>query len=175
MPKTRAQKQDILNDLVNSFDRQNGMVFVDYKGLTVKEISQLRKSLKKNDAQLSVAKKTLIQNVLDQKEVPMNAREMEGQIGLVFAYGDTISALKLTQEFGKETQKLRILGGYIEGQVLDEERTKQVADLPPREVMLGQLVGTIAAPMSGFLRVANGNTEGFVRVLNALQETKESK
>jgi len=159
VPKTKEQKQEILQTLAENIEKQTAMVFVDFKGINVKDITAFRKELKENDAELLVAKKTLLQKALKEKNIDADIREMEGQVGIVFAYGDPAVAIK------NANKKLEIVGGYFEKQLQEKEPMKAIANLPSKEELLGRLVGSIASPLSGFARVLQGNIKGLVYIL----------
>ena len=159
MPKTKEQKQEILQTLAENIEKQTAMVFVDFKGMSVKDITAFRKELKENSAELLVAKKTLLQKALQEKNIDADIREMEGQIGIVFAYGDPAVAVK------NADKKMEILGGYFEKQLQEKEPMKAIANLPSREELLGRFVGSVASPLSGFASVLQGNIKGLVYIL----------
>lgn len=159
MPKTKEQKQEILQTLAENIKKQTAMVFVDFKGMNVRDITAFRKELRENDAELLVAKKTLLQKALREQKIDADIREMEGQIGIVFAYGDPALAVKNTNK------KLEIVGGYFEKQLQEKEPMKAIANLPSKEELLGRLVGSIASPLSGFANVLQGNIKGLVYIL----------
>lgn len=170
MAKTREQKQEEVRQITDRASRQNGMVFVDYSGLSVKEMQELRSKLNAQEAQMLVAKKTLLQRVFGDVGIEMNPRELDGQLGVVFAMGDPVAAIKETSEYAKGRESMQILGGYMERQVLDAPSVQQVAQLPSKDQLRAQLVGTMAAPVSGFATVLQGNISGLVRVLSRASE-----
>lgn len=165
MPKTKSQKQVILQGLSNSLEKQHSILFVDYKGLKVKELLLLRKQLKELGAKLQVAKKTLLKKALQEKEIDVDLKGMEGQVAAVFAFKDAFSPIKSVAMFARTADKLKILGGYIEQRVRDANAMKEIATLPSKEELLGRLAGCIASPMSGFLNVMQGNIKGLMYIL----------
>ena len=166
--KTKAQKAETLKDLGEHVEKQHSILFVDYKGLKVKELLLLRKQLKDLGAKLQVAKKTLLKKALQEKGIDMDLKEMEGQVAAIFSFQDAFSPIKNVAAFAKTAEKLKILGGYIESQVRDANTMTMIASLPSKEELLGRLVGSIASPMSGFLNVMQGNIKGLIVVLNAI-------
>ena len=165
MPKSRQQKQTILQKIGENLKASNSLLFVNYKGLKVKELLLLRKQLKELGAKLQVAKKTLLKKALQEKGIDMDLKGMEGQVAAIFALQDPFSPIKSVAAFAKTAENLKILGGYIENQVRDATTMKEIASLPSKEELLGRLVGSIASPISGFLNVMQGNIKGLVRVL----------
>lgn len=163
--KTRAQKAVTLKELGEHVEKQNSILFVDYKGLKVKDLLLLRKQLKELGAKLQVTKKTLLKKALQEKGIDINLKGMEGQIATVFAFQDPFSPVKNVATFAKAVGALKILGGYIENQVRGADTMKEIAALPSKEELLGRLVGSIASPMSGFLNVIQGNIKGLIHII----------
>jgi large subunit ribosomal protein L10 len=169
MPKTKAQKATTLKGLGEHVEKQHSILFVNYKGIKVKELLLLRKQLKDLGAKLQVAKKTLLKKALQEKGIDMDLKGMEGQIAAIFSFQDAFSPIKSVAAFAKTAENIKILGGYIESKVRDANAMKEIASLPSKEELLGRLVGSIASPMSGFLNVMQGNIKGLVRVLTQIK------
>ena len=169
MALTKAQKQKILDDLKEKVDRQKAIVFADFKGLKVKDLSNLRKEMKKKDCELKVAKKTLISAVFKEKKIEVDVRKMEGEIALVFSYKDEILPFKLLYEFSKGNKNLKILSGLIGKEVIEKEKAIVLGQLPSKEELLGKLVGSIKAPLSGIVNVLQGNLRNLVYVLSQIK------
>ncbi|MFH1584582.1 MAG: 50S ribosomal protein L10 [Patescibacteria group bacterium] len=165
MAKTKSQKQEIEEGLKEKLERQKALVFVDYRGLGVKDLNVLRSQLRAKEAQMQVVKKTLLSRALAEHGIAMNLRPLEGQLAAVFAFGDPLAALKEVYVFGKKAGKLNILAGFLEGREMDGATLQRISLLPSREQLLGQLVGTMAAPLTGFMGVLQGNIKGLVYIL----------
>lgn len=172
MAKTKEQKIEALKNLKDKISDQKSMVFINYKGLGVKQISILREELKEKDSQLLVAKKTLMKIALKENKIDANPEEMEGQIGLVFGFKDELSPAKTLYDFSKKNENLEILGGYIESQkneFLSSAMIIQLGQLPSRKELLAKLVGSISSPIVGFNNVLQGNIKGLLRVLSTIK------
>lgn len=172
MPKTKEQKQEISKNLAEKLNTQQGIVFIDYKGLNVGDMTELRAIIKKNDGNLTVTKKTILSRVLKEKGIDINLKEMEGQIAAIFSFGDSIAPLQALNTFAKVHENVKILGGYLENEIQSASAMIAIAQLPSRQELLAKAVGSIAAPMSGFVRVLNGNIKGLVMALNAIAQKK---
>jgi len=173
MPKTKEQKKEILQQLTENLAKQNAMVFVDVKGLSVKDISILRRELRQSGAQMVVAKKTLLQKVLDEKKITADLKQMEGQIAVVFTYDDPLVAIKNTHTFGRKNENLKIVAGYFENEMQDATQMIALANLLSKEELLARVVGSIAAPISGFANVLQGNIKGLIVALSAIGDSKK--
>ena len=165
MPLTKEQKQKILKDLKEKISKQKIMIFVDFTGLKVKPLSNLRKKLKVIDSQLKVAKKTLIQLAFKESGLETEVKKIKGEIGLVLGLKDSLSPTKLVWQFSQENPNLKILGGIFENKFVEAERIIELAQLPTKEELLARLVGSISAPISGFINILQGNIKGLIYIL----------
>lgn len=179
MPKTKAQKQTILNQLAENLAKQKAMVFVNYKGLKVKDMLALRDQLKQVGSKLVIAKKTLLQKAINERGlsagrqgIGIDLKGMEGQIGAIFAFEDSLAPMKAANTLAKSNENLKILGGYFENEIQSAASIVAIANLPSKDELLAKLVGTLAAPIAGFATVLQGNIKGLVIALNAIKDKK---
>ncbi|MFH1643397.1 MAG: 50S ribosomal protein L10 [Patescibacteria group bacterium] len=173
MAKTKEQKQEALKNLKEKIADQKAIVFVDYKGLKVQDLLDLRETLRENNSQFLIEKKTLIKLALKDNEMETNTDEMEGQIGLIFGYDDELSPAKTAYNFSKKNNNMKILGGYIESQkneFLNPAMIVQLGQLPSRKELLSKLVGSISSPIVSFNNVLQGNIKGLLQVLSTIKK-----
>ncbi len=149
MPLTREQKQKILTVLKEKVAKQKAIVFADFKGMKVKDMTRLRKEMKKNNCELKVAKKTLIAAVLKEKKIEVDVKKLEGEIVLGFGYQDEILPFKLIYEFSRGNEKLKIRGGLMGLEVVDKEKAIALGQLPTREELFTRLMVNV---LQGSLR-----------------------
>ena len=173
MAKTREQKEQTVSYLTTAFKSSKLAVLTDYRGLNVPAISELRSNLREVGISYTVAKNTLVKIALAAAEKNVEDTSVfAGPVGIAFGE-DEVEAARIVYEFSKTNGALEILGAIDEdGKVLSKEEVMALALLPSREQLLGQVVGTIAAPLSGFVRVLNGNVSGLVYALSAIAEKK---
>lgn len=176
MPLTRKQKQNILDDLTDKFSRAKAAILVDFNKLSVSKTMELRRNLKLIDAEYKVAKKTLISRVLRFGHFEnVDLDDFKTQVGIVFSYIDPVAAAQSVWKFSKINEALKILGGFLPARAdggfswQDKDKIVTLAKLPPRKILLGQLVGTIAAPLSGLIGVLQGNIRNLVSILNNIK------
>ena len=169
MALTKEQKQKIISELKEKISRQKAIVFADFTGIGVKELSRLRKEMKEKECEFKVAKKTLLKIAFKDKGIELPG-ELEGEIGLGFGFKDQILPFKILNKFSKETGTLKILGGLIEKEWIEKERTITLAELPTKEELLTRVVRGISAPISGLVNVLEGNLRGLVFVLSAIKK-----
>ena len=165
MALTKEQKKNIVEKLKKSIAEQKAIVFVAIEGLKTTEIFDLRKQLKEDNCLLIVAKKTLLSIAFKQSKIEFDAKKLEGEIALVFGYGDEIAPAKIAYQFSRKNKSLKILGGFFENEIKTPEEMIILAKIPSREELLAKIVGSIKAPISGFVNVLQGNIKGLITVL----------
>ncbi len=175
MAKTREQKERDLTKLVERLDTAKLAVLTDYRGLDVPAIEELRANLREKGIAFSVAKNTLLKRAASQSAKEITELEVfTGPMAVAFGY-DEVEAAKVIADFAKEHPELEVVGGIDDaGAVLSKEAVMALAKLPSREQLLAQVVGTVAAPLSGMVRVLNGNVSGLVYALQAIKDKKEA-
>ena len=146
------------------------LIFSNFHGLTVAKVSDLRRQLRKDDADYVVAKKTLAQRVL--KEEGYDMPKLEGEVAFIFGHGDALTVVKNVVKFAKANDTLKVLGGVFEKRIIDAGMITQLSKIPPREVLLAQVVGIMKAPQQRFVGVLSGNIQKLVRVLQQVSEQK---
>ncbi len=176
MPKTRLQKEEALTDLKQKFSDSKGVVFAKYMGLTVNEIQELRSNLKEENSEMIVSKKRLVALMLEDAGV---AKEdivpMEGAVAVIFGYSDEVAPAKVVAEFAKKHEFAGFHGGVLDGKVIDESAVIELSKLPSKIELLAKVVGTIKAPITGFVTVLGGNLRGLAQVLNQIKEQKDEQ
>lgn len=148
------------------------MIFSDYSGTTVAKMKRLRDELRKNDSSYKITKKKLIELAFKNAGIEADVKNMEGQIGVAIGNADEVSAAKVLANFSKENENFKILQGVLENKVISGEEVIALSKLPSRRELLSKLVGSINAPVSGFVNVLAGNLRNLVRVLKAIADAK---
>lgn len=174
MAITRDQKTEILEELKQKFQNAKGIVFAQYRGLSVENVQALRRGLRESNVDYKVAKKTLIRLAAKDMNYDIPNEVMEGPIGVAFGYDDEIVAAQKVQEFAKKFESLQVMGGFMGGKAITAEMVKQLASIPSRDVLLAKMMGSMLSPLTGFVGIGNGLVGGFVRVLNAYREQREA-
>lgn len=165
---TKQQKQKIVEELTDKINRQKILVFTDFRGLKVDEISDLRNKLREIKSEYIVAKKTLVKLAFEKAKKEVDLSQFDGSMALAFGYGDPVMPAKVIHNFSKEHKDLKILGGLTEDKFLTIEDVKELASIPSKEELLAKLVGSLKAPISGFINVLQGNIKNFIGVLNGI-------
>jgi large subunit ribosomal protein L10 len=172
MPLSKDQKKKALEALKEKFKKQKAMFFVDFAGFKVKDMSDLRKKIREVDGEFKAAKKTLMGLAFKDAKIEVDAKKMPGEIALVLGYKDEVAPAKLVWETSKKNQNLKIIGGFMANKLMTKEDVETLAQLPSKNELLAKAVGSIASPLSGFVRVLNGNINGLVQVLNQISKSK---
>lgn len=149
----RHQKEQAVGNLAYEFSEAEAVYAVDYRGLTVAQISELRSRLLQNDTKLKVVKNSVTKLAAEKAEVTSISGELSGPTALAFVRGDAAASAKILNGFVKESDNvLELKGGLLNGKPLTSSDVVAIAKLPTREVLIGQLVGLIASPISGTAR-----------------------
>lgn len=174
MPKTKSEKQAVVKEIAENLKKSKMVVLSDFKGLKVKEITSLRRELSQNNSVCQVVKKTIMNLAFKEASFDYDANQLQGNIiGLSFDFDENLAPAKIITKFNKTHEALVILGGFLENTFVDAKQIKILASLPSREELLAKLVGSIQAPLSGFVSVLVGNLRGLARVLNGRREVLE--
>ncbi len=172
MAISREDKEKQVADLADKLGRSKLTVLADYKGLSVAEMEAMRADLRAQDSRFQIAKNSLIKIAAEQAGIlkQVDASVFDGPSGLAFGFNDEISIAQALDKFALAHPALEIRGAInADGVWLTAEEVKVFANLPSKEQLLAQLVGTLAAPVTGFARVLAGNITGLINVLNAVQ------
>lgn len=175
MAKTKLQKEVILRDLEAKLEKSKAVVFARFNGFTVVDNEALRNQLRSADSEYYVAKKTLMSKALESRSISgFDAKSTDGQLAVIFGYGDEVTPAKLLAPFIKQTEgKIDFVGGILEGRYINKAEVTALATLPSREQLYAQILGSINAPVSGFVNALAGNLRNLVYVLKAI-ETKQN-
>ncbi len=173
MAKTKQIKASSLETLGSGLQSAKSVVFANFGGLKVKETEELRRKCREQNVKFVATKKTLLRKALQDAGVATtDPKAFEGSVAVVFGLSDEVAPAQVIAEFAKTHDVLSIFGGILEGQFIDAAKVKALSSLPSKQQLLGQLVGTLQAPISGFVRVLGGNLSGLVTVLNGIKDKK---
>lgn len=172
MAKTRQQKQETVGKLTEKFSRAKAVVFADYKGLSMKQLSDLRNKLADTNAEFMITKNTLLARALPTSGFRPPASDLEGPTATLFAYDDEVSPIKVLVKALKDIALGKVKSGFLGDMALDEGRILQLAVLPTKDELRGKTVGVLAVPLQGLLSVLQGNLRNLVYALNQIKLSK---
>ncbi len=174
MAVSKQQKQEIVRDLQHKIKRAKSVVFTKFFGVGANDINTLRRKIKESGSEYTVAKKTLVDVAFaDSKIDGLKTKEMEGEVATVFGYEDEVAPAKILDEFKKEHNGIELVGGVLENKFIDAAQVQALAKMPSKPELYAKIVGSIKAPISGFVNVLNGNLRGLVIVLKAIEDKKQ--
>jgi len=166
-------KSKMVEEIVFRFKGSADFVITSYMGSSVSELERLRRNLKKISASYFVVKNSILKVVFSQLKLTQEQELVDGGVGISLAGDDIASTCRELVTFAKDVQKFKIKGAYIEGKSFSEEKVRQLASLPPRKVLLAQVVGGVKAPITGFVNTLSGVLRKFVYVVDAIKVSKE--
>jgi large subunit ribosomal protein L10 len=174
MPKTKAQKQIILDALNKKVKDAKTIIFATYSKIGVKQSEDLRKSLKKEGSEYLVAKKTLLERALNKIQISAPLiKDCKQNLSVIFGYEDEVSPAKILEKFKKENPDIiDFYGGVMDKVFINREQAINLAKIPSKIELYAKLVGTINAPVSGFVNVLAGNFRNLLGVLQSIGEKK---
>ena len=158
----KEEKIKVVTELQGKFEKAKGVVFTDYRGLNVEEITDLRNNLRSFALDYRVVKNTLAKRAAEGTPVNDAADIFSGPVGIAIGYDDPVLLVKKVIEFSRRNKKLDIRGGVIEGDVCSPEQIGTISELPPREVQLSMLVNAMQSPLSKFAGLLNSTLSQFI-------------
>lgn len=168
----RPEKEAVVNEVVESLNSAKSVVVTDYKGLDVASVTELRKQLREAGVEYKVVKNTLARIAAKKAECEELNELFVGPTAIAFGIEDAVSPAKVLVDFAKEHDELEIKGGALNGELISLDKVKSLAEIPPREVLLAQVLAGMKSPISGLVNVLQGNLRGLVQVLNQIKEQK---
>ena len=165
----RPDKQAAVAEIVESFNESAGTVLTDYRGLTVAQLQELRRTLGEN-ASYAVVKNTLAKIAAAEAEMTGFDELLVGPTAIAFINGDVVEAAKGLRDFAKANPALIIKGGYLDGAAMDAAEVAKLADLESREVLLGKMAGAMLASLSGAAALFQAPLSQAARLAAALQD-----
>jgi large subunit ribosomal protein L10 len=170
----RDQKATAIAEIAAHIQASQAVFAVDYRGISVPQVAELRAKLRESDATFKVVKNSLTERAADQVGAETLKALLEGPTALTFVRGDIATAAKAVADYGRATQLLPFKGGLMDGVAIDPEQIRSLSLLPSREVLYGQLVGVVASPISGLVRTLAALVGGLAVALEQVREKKES-
>src|SRR5436190_8839768 len=170
----REQKSAAIAEIAAQIEESQAIFAVDYRGISVPQVAELRGRLREADASFKVVKNSLTERAADASGAETLKELLTGPTALTFVRGDAATAAKAIADYGRATQLLPFKGGIMDGSPLDVEQIRALSRLPSRDVLYGQLVGVVASPVSGLVRTLNALLGGLAAALGQVRDKMES-
>ncbi|NLT57489.1 MAG: 50S ribosomal protein L10 [Clostridiales bacterium] len=168
--KILKQKQQVVAELADKLSRAKAGVFVDYRGITVAQDTKLRADMRKGGVDYAVVKNTMTRFAAEKVGMEGLDEILNGTTALALSFDDPVSPAKILSEYAKKHDNFKIKLGFVEGKVISPAEVGALAALPPREVLIGMVLGTMNAPIAGLATVLNGTIRSLALALNAIAE-----
>ena len=174
MALSRAKKEQIVEQLARRLGECNGILLSSPQGLSVLELTDLRRRLAQASARHQVVKNTLLKLALEKVELSLSTQMLEGPTAVSFCQDDLVAPARVLAEFSREISEFSLKGGLLMDREITPNEVIALANLPPRDVLLGQVLAGMQAPLTSLMRVLQGTTRGLLYVLKARSEQLES-
>ena len=166
--KVRKHKVKVVKEVGESIRDSQIVVLTNYSGMTTADITTLRRKLKASGVEYRVVKNTLARFAVDESGKEIDRNGFTGPVAAAFGYDDPVIAAKLVVDFAKNKDiPISIIGGIMGDSILSVDEVKNLAQLPPREILLARVVGGIQWPLTGLVSCLSGPIRGLAYVLNA--------
>jgi large subunit ribosomal protein L10 len=169
----RDDKLEAIEALQNRFNESTSLVLFDYRGLSVSQMTALRRQTREAGVRLSVVKNTIAERAVEGTDFEELRGRLVGPISIVTTDGDPAAPAKILKDFVKGKSAGEIKGGVLDGRFLETAEVESLADLPSREVLLSMVLSALQAPVAGLPRVLNGVISQFINVVDAIAKKKE--
>ncbi|MDL2297709.1 50S ribosomal protein L10 [Synergistaceae bacterium OttesenSCG-928-D05] len=169
-------KREMIDAMVELLKKSDAVFITEYRGLSVAQITDCRRRIRQAGGEMKVCKNTLMRIALTECEMPQASEIDTGPNGYVMSYGDAAAVAKAIRDYGKEkgNEALVVKGAILGGKVLTKEQVFALADLPSKDQLIAQVVGTIAAPLRGLVTVLSGPQRGLVNALSQIKDKKDA-
>ncbi len=168
----KKQKEQELASLKEKMAKANQIVVADHTGINVADLTQLRRKLKAAKSEFRVSKNTLLKLAVKDGDLQVLDKHFTGPTAIIFGYDDPSVPAKIIYDSIKETEKPRFKAYYLDGKVYGVDVLKKIAELPPRNVVIATLIGTVQGPISQFIMVLEAATREFIGTLDAVAKKK---
>lgn len=175
MTVSRRKKEELVSWYTDLFSRSSAAILTDYRGLTMADISQLRRKLQEAQSEYHVTKNRLMKLALKEAGLPVPEDLLEGPTATGFCFKEVPAVARVLVDFSKESKILVIKGGILGDRIINADEVTSLAELPPREILLAQVLGTIQGPAGGITRAIAGSIRSVLYVLKARVEQLEQQ
>jgi len=173
--KVLEEKKQVVAEITEKVNKAQGMVLVDYRGLKVDEVTELRRKCREAGVDYKVYKNTMMRFAFEEAGLEEFNQYLTGPNAIAFGFEDPIQAAKITYEFAKKHKELEIKAGIVDGKIISTAEVENLASLPSKEVLIAQVLGGLNAPIAGFANVLQGTIRKLVYALNGVIEKQEAQ
>jgi len=171
----KDEKIALVKNLSTLLKSSTGFYLTDYRGLNVKDITDLRKRLREGNTVYRVTKNSILKRALEQASISEMSHFVEGPVAIALTSDDPIQPIKILVNFRKEHKLPIVKGGMAEGKFIDEQKIEEIAKIPSKEELLSMVIGGLNAPITGLVWTLKGMLGKLIYTLNALINKKEEE
>ena len=171
---TKAFKQDKIEAMKENFSKAKVAVVTEYRGMSVEEITKLRRALQKEDSDYMVTKNTLAKVAAKGTQFEVLEEVLKGPVAIAFGFKDEVAPAKVLKKFIKEAKKGQVIAAALDGKLLDAKETEVLADLPSKEELYAKMLGCINSPATGIAGAVNAVMSGLVRAMDQVAKQKSA-
>ena len=171
---TLKAKEAEVAEIQEKLQKSQSVMFLDYRGLTVSEVTELRNKMRAAGVEYKVIKNTMMLRAAQEAGVEGLDEILEGPTAVAFGYEDPVAPAKILVDFIENAKKTQLKGGVLAGRAMSQAEIKDLASLPSKEQLLAKLMGSLNAPVTGLVMALSGIPRKLVYALNAIKEKKEA-
>ena len=171
---TKAFKQEKIEAMKENFAKAKVAVVTEYRGLSVEEITKLRRALQKENSDYMVTKNTLAKVASKGTQFEVLEEVLKGPVAIAFGFADEVAPAKVLKKFIKEAKKGQVIAAALDGKLLDAKETEVLADLPSKEELYAKMLGCINSPATGIAGAVNAVMSGLVRAMDQVAKQKQA-
>ena len=168
-------KTQLVEEIKEKIENAQSIVIVNYRGLNVSEVTELRANFREAGVDYKVYKNTMMRRAFAELGFSELDEILKGPSAVAFSMEDAVAGAKVASNFSADHEKLEIKSGIVDGKIISVEEVKDLAKLPSREVLVAQVLGGLNAPIQGLANVLTGNLKGLAVVLQAIADKKEQE
>jgi len=170
---TKAYKNNKIAEIKESINNAKVAIVADYRGLSVAEITDLRRQLQKENSDFTVVKNTLTKVAIKDTPYELLAELLKGPAAIAFGFKDQVAPAKILTQFIKKAKKTEIKGAVLDGKLLSADEVKQLSELPSKEELYARILGILNGPASGIANATNSVIRSLVIAINEVKKQKE--
>ena len=171
---TKAFKQEKIEAMKENFAKAKVAVVTEYRGLSVEEITKLRRALQKENSDYMVTKNTLAKVASKGTQFEVLEEVLKGPVAIAFGFADEVAPAKVLKKFIKESKKGQIIAAAMDGKLLNAKETEVLADLPSKEELYAKMLGCINSPATGIAGAVNAVMSSLVRAMDQVAKQKSA-
>ncbi len=175
MTLDRQTKEGLVERYSRTFAQTQNAFVLDYRGITVPEVTELRAKVREVGGHYEVVKNSLARLAIAKSDMAEMSEHFEGPTAIAYSEGDIVSLARVLRDFAKDVPALEFKGGVVEGVAVAPEEIAQIADLPSRDDLVAKLVFLLQSPIAGFVRSLGAIVPQFVRVLEEIRKKQDAQ